>query len=69
MVSIVNTTYGRGRVTASYNELIVVAHVVDWLWACDVELIKIQPESSAKNILMTGNHEYVNNNGIPHLAL
>ena len=44
MVAIVCSTYGWCRVATSHNELIVVARVVDWLWACDIELIEVQPK-------------------------
>jgi hypothetical protein len=41
VVSIVDSTDGRSRVTTRYDELITVAHVIDWFRASDVELIKI----------------------------
>jgi hypothetical protein len=41
VVSVVDPTDGRSRVAPSHNELIAVAHVIDWFRASDVELIKI----------------------------
>jgi hypothetical protein len=56
VVSSVYSTYGWGRVATSYNELIIVAHVVNWLWPCDIELIEVQPEISIECYsLMTEN--------------
>jgi len=45
MVAIVYSTYGWSRVATSNNELIVVARVIDRFWACDIELIEVQPEN------------------------
>jgi hypothetical protein len=41
VVSGVNSTYGWGRVATRYNELVIVAHVVDGFWPSNIELIKI----------------------------
>jgi hypothetical protein len=41
VISRVDPTDGRSRVTTSYNELITVAYVIDWFWASDVKLIEI----------------------------
>jgi len=44
VVAIVCSTYGWSRVATSHNEPIVVACVVDRLWAYDIELIEVQPK-------------------------
>jgi hypothetical protein len=45
VVAIVYSTYGWSGVATSNNELIVVARVIDRLWAHDVELSEVQPEN------------------------
>jgi hypothetical protein len=45
VVAIVYSTYGWSRVATSNNELIVVTRVIDRFWACDIELIEVQPEN------------------------
>jgi hypothetical protein len=41
VVSRVQSTDGRSRVATGYDELIAVAHVVNWFGASDVELIEV----------------------------
>ena len=50
MVAIVYSTYCWSRVATSNNELIVIARVIGWLWACDVELIEVQPENQYREL-------------------